>query len=227
MPAICASQAAELMYTMSLRLPLDDCSALLAGDVVGDVVLGRGGRSALLTPADLTVEEDWHVVDDMLDVSLDFWVKRTSNVAGQGGSVGGVGTSKWAALVAQQLAEAEQQLGPAQALQQPWATGAAALRWNQAAPTQTLLSRSISMAYIGGGMHIAGRYDSVWRWALICGMPLWEGAATQTGGVLDNMFEMFSQVFQRAGLPAKPWFGPSSESASETTDSEKSPWLAR
>jgi hypothetical protein len=52
------------------------------------------------------------------------------------------------------------------------------LNYDRPAPMQVLLAHSISMAYIGGGMHIAGRYDSVWRWALVCGMALWGGATS-------------------------------------------------
>jgi hypothetical protein len=96
------------------------------------------------------------------------------------------GISAWAALTAGQLAEADQQLGPAQALQQPWDTVVAPHSYFEPTPMSVLLSRSITMAYIGGGMHIAGRYDTVWRWALVCGMASWAGADQQTDEQLSQ-----------------------------------------
>jgi hypothetical protein len=54
---------------------------------------------------------------------------------------------------------------------------------------QILLSRSISVSYIGGGMHIAGRYDTVWRWALVCGMKVWAGVAKEAEDTTNQWLE--------------------------------------
>jgi hypothetical protein len=171
-------QAAELTYTRSVRLPLDAASALLLGDMVQSVVHGGGQASVLRTEASLNVNQKAYKVK--LQVGFDLWKERHAAPDATGWRCSAPAARLWASRAAEQLLKYEHQLGPATALQQPWDALGATPTWSAFNSLQSITSRSISMAYIGGGLHIAGRYDRVWRWALICGLGM------RGGGMADQ-----------------------------------------